>query len=167
MRLHFLLVLPLFLTSCGESDPKLLTDQATEAFQSGRFGEGLGGFESALKHMDVKHAQYMRASLGRFSALAHVDATKAKDEFLKFAAAEKARLVPEDVHVVVSELVNTHQYSLAADVLDGLKNYFPSSGKMLEIGNAVADAAQNAGDSKLSDRLAGLGYVGTSTKRKK
>jgi hypothetical protein len=153
--------LPLAFVSCGESDPKVLTDAATEAIQGRDFKAGLAGFESALTHMDAGHSQYMRAALGRCVALAHVDAARGKDEFLKLANAEKSRLAPADVHFVVSEYVKERQFGLAADIMAGAQAIFPKSKELQEIGNHVADAALKAGDKAATSRLEGLGYVGT------
>lgn len=160
-RLHLALVLPLLVASCGESDPKVLTDQATEALHAGRWDQSLGGFEDALRHMEPGHTQYMRASLGRCTTLVHVDPARAKTEFLKLAESQKGRIASEDFHVMISEYVNNRDFTAAVDLTEAGKNLFPKDARMFEIGNSVADAAKRAGDSKAVNRLNSLGYLGS------
>ncbi|MDZ4773046.1 MAG: hypothetical protein SGI72_07910 [Planctomycetota bacterium] len=147
---------------CGESDPKALTDAATEAIQVRDFKGGLANFDAALAHMDAANPQYMRASLGRCVALAHVDPAKGKEEFLKLAEALKAKLTPADVHFVVSAFVGARELEHATDIMERMKAMFPLSKEMQDIGNSVADAAIKAGDTKVQEKLRGLGYVGSA-----
>lgn len=148
--------------SCGESDPKVLTDAATEAIQVRDFKGGLAQFDAALAHMDASSPQFMRASLGRCVALAHVDPAKGRDEFLKLAEALKAKLAPADVHFVVSAFVTAKQLEPATAIMERMKTLFPASKEMTDIGNSVADAAINSGDTELQKKLAGLGYGGSA-----
>jgi hypothetical protein len=159
-RLHvFLALAPLFASCGGDSDPKVLTDSASISIEAGDWKSGLAGFEKALEHMDPTNPQYMRASMGRFRALARLDPSRGKSEFLKFAEAQKSRIDTQDFHMVVSEFVARRDFMPAIDLMESAKAMFPGSPKFKEMAESVVKASKTAGDTRALDRLKTLGYL--------
>lgn len=169
MTMRVVSVLALFvLTSCngGASDPKILADAASEALNAGDYSRSLEDFDAALTLMDRTHAQFLRASLGRCVALAHVDPARGKVEFLRLAADLGATITPNDVHYVVSAFVKAREFGHATDIMVKLKDLYPDSKEIQAIGDGVAAAARTAGDTVTVDRLGGHGYFGTAAPRR-
>lgn len=159
-KIHILLALPLLFAGCGETNPTELTNRGSAAVGRGEWMTARTEFENALAHMDDTNPQYMRAAVGRCQALARLEPAEGKAAFLKLAAAHKDKIATGDFHLVVSEFVVKKEFMLAADLMEAGKAMYPDSVKMKELGESVATAARKAGDTRASDKLKGLGYVG-------
>jgi hypothetical protein len=158
-RLHVFLALPLLFASCGENDPKVLTDAAQHSFGSGDWKSSVAGFEKALEHMDPTDPQYMRAAMGRCRALARLDPARAKSEFLKLAEAQKSRISFQDFHQMVGELMAGRDFMTAIDLMESAKVMFPDSPKFKDMADSVVKASKTAGDARALDKLKNLGYL--------
>lgn len=157
--LALLTSLPLLLASCGggSADPKALTDSGYSALGKSDSSAALSDFESALEAIgdDSAHAQYQRAKLGYYEALAGVDADRCKDEFLPYA--ESAALGASDYSLIASRLVSLGGPTQAVDVMHAGKEQFPDNADL----QAVLDAliARAAQDDSVASALASLGYM--------
>lgn len=158
-RLHLFLALPLLFASCGESDPKVLTDAAQTSFDSGDWKSSVAGFEKALEHTDPAGPQYIRAAVGRCRALARLEPARGKSEFLKLAESQKSRIVFQDFHLMVGEFIGRGDYLTAIDLMEAAKAMFPDSPKFKEMADSVVKASKSAGDSRALDKLKTLGYL--------
>lgn len=164
-RTKLILALPLllaamFFAGCPETDPKALTDRATTAVMSGDWKGGLADFDAALAHMDATSPVYIRASVGRCKALAHLQPTSGKDAFLALVKSQGSKLETQDFQIVASEYVVARQFSDAIDVMHAGMEMFPANPKMVAIKDFVVAESRKAGDPALDAKLRGLGYIG-------
>ncbi|MFN0244351.1 MAG: hypothetical protein ACKVWV_15800 [Planctomycetota bacterium] len=153
-------VLCLLAACSGSSDPKALTDQGAAALTSGDARAAAQHFEDALKHMDAKHPDFLRASMGRCQALARQDAKRAKTDFLALAKTHSNRVREPDFGLIVGELVKKGALAEATEVVTAGMTMFPESPKMAELRDKVGDAAKASSDPDSMKALKGLGYAG-------
>jgi hypothetical protein len=148
------------LLSCGSSDPKRLTDAGSAALNSGDAKGAVADFDRALEHMDASHPDYLRACVTRCQALARIDPTRAKDDFLALARSPSARVRDSDFVAVSTELFRRNAISSAIEIAEvGMKS-FPESPAMKTLRDTFGDAAKKANDPAALERLKGLGYAG-------
>ena len=157
--LALLTSLSLLLASCGggDADPKSLTDSALEALGSADYEAALGDFEAALAAIGdaSTHAQFKRAKLGYFEALAAVDADRCKDEFLAYS--EAGELGAGDFSQIAGRLVSSGGPLQAVDVMHAGKTRFPDNEGLQGVLEAlIVRAAQ---DDSVGSALASLGYM--------
>jgi hypothetical protein len=155
------LTLVIALVSCGNTDPKALTDEGTAALGSGDAATAIKSFDAALQNLTPQSPDYLRARMGKCQALARKDPPAAKVEFLALCKAEPGRLREQDFSTVVSELLKHDAVVEAAEVMDAGVKMFPESPKMQVVKELVIDASKKAKSSEGMDKLKGLGYVGT------
>jgi hypothetical protein len=159
MRAHHLL-LAFLITSCGSSDPKVLTDSGSAALNSGDAAKAVSEFDEALGHMDASHPDYLRASVGRCQALAKLDPNRAKEDFLALASAQPGKVHEPDFAAVATELVKRNSITQAVAVAEAGMQMFPESPAMKSLLDQIGDAAKKAKDPEALKRLKGLGYAG-------
>jgi major membrane immunogen (membrane-anchored lipoprotein) len=152
----------ILLAACSSSDPKLLTDEGQQALGRGDAAAALESFDQARAHMTPQSADYLRASMGRFRALARLDKTgkMAKDEFLAFQKAQAGRVQDVDFKTVVDALLAVQRVQPAAELVEAGKQAFPDSAVMKQLVVAVGNAAKQAKNGEAMDRMRGIGYVG-------
>lgn len=154
-----LLALALAFTSCGGSDPKVLTDKGTAALGAGDTKTAIESFDAALSKMNAGDPDYLRAQMGRIQALVRVDAKKAKDDFLALAHTG-AKVEEQDFSLVVNEMMKKGAVPEAAEVTNAGIKRFPESPKMFAIQKQVHEASAKVKDPKDLEKLKGLGYTG-------
>lgn len=163
MRLRpFLPFLLILLPACSSSDPRALVDEGSQALNSGRYAEAASSYEKAIAAMgeDTQNPDWKRAKMQLFVALAHVDAARAKDGFLQFAAAGPSTVKDDDYNRVASELGAAKKLDEAIAVLEAGKKAYPESVHLDALGKDLVKRAQESGDAGALDSLKGLGYVG-------
>ena len=147
--------------SCSESNPKVLTDSGTAALGSGDAPAALKSFDAALSHMDAKHPDFLRASMGKCQALARQNPIEAKQEFLDLARKHTDLVKEPDFATIIRELVRKRAISEATEVVQAGMKSFPQSPTMKAILNEVGDEAKKSSvDPAALDKLKGLGYAG-------
>ncbi len=151
-----LLVLP----ACSETDPKVLTDDGTAALGSGDSAAAAKSFEAALAHMDSKHPDFLRASMGRCQALARQNPMEAKQSFLDLARQHPTLVKEADYGTIIRALVQNRAASEAVGIVEAGMKAYPSSTSMAAIRDEVGDAVKASSDPAALDTLKGLGYVG-------
>lgn len=152
--LGLLLALTLPLSACGSGDPET---EAYDALNSGDYQTAVAKFEAAASDVDASAApeDYAELMIGRCRALAHVDAEKAKTEFL--ALADEAELEPGDYSMVASELIGADELLVAIDLFhEGMKK-FEDNSTMVQLKDKVLKMASN--NDAANDKLKGLGYL--------
>lgn len=154
------ILLVLLLAACSSSDPKVLTDEGSQALGSGDAKHAVECFEDALARMEPRNPDFLRASMGRFQALARLEPTRAKNEFLAFQAAHSSEVRDTDFQVVVGELLKRGSLTPALELAEAVKRAYPESQVSAQIVNAVGDAAKKANDPTTLDKTKGLGYSG-------
>jgi hypothetical protein len=146
--------------SCGPADPKNLTDTGSAELNSGKAKAAAETFGRALSQMQPSDPDYLRASIGRCQALARTDPSRAQDEFLSFASAQRQRVGEGDFAVVASDLAEHGAIGPATAIAEeGIKR-FPESPTMKSLRDRIGDAAKKAGDPESLQKLKGLGYAG-------
>jgi Flp pilus assembly protein TadD len=161
MRLPYLLLsLPLFLPSCGSSDPRALTDQGASALASGDAKGAQASFEKALAGLKPGDPDYARASMGRFQALVRSEPESARAEFLAYAKAQSASVTESDFATMVGEFLRRERTVEAVDVMDAGVKAFPKSEAMLAVRKKVEEQARAAKDPAAMQKMKGLGYIG-------
>ncbi len=162
MRSALLPFVCLFLlaASCSESDPKVLTDSGTAALGSGDSAAAAKSFEAALSHMDAKHPDFLRASMGKCQALARQNPMEAKQEFLDLARKHPELIKEPDYTTIIRELVQKRAASEAIEVVEAGMKAFPNSMSMIAIRDEVGDELEKSHDPAALDKLKGLGYTG-------
>lgn len=162
MRSALLSLVCLFLlaASCSESNPKVLTDEGTAALGSGDARAAQGSFDAALSHMDAKHPDFLRASMGKCQALARQNPAEAKQEFLDLARKHSDLVKAQDFATIIRELVKKRALAEATEVVQAGIKMFPESPIMAAIRDEVGDEAKKSVDPAALDTLKGLGYAG-------
>ena len=155
-----LVAVSLGLGACSSSDPKTLTDAGSKALGSGDAKEAVELFDDALAHMNTQGGDFLRASMGRFQALARLDPTRTKNEFLAFQAAHTDQVKDADFKLVVDELLKRGSLTAATDIVAAAKQAYPESTVVVQLINALGDAARKANDPASVGKLKGLGYTG-------
>jgi hypothetical protein len=146
--------------ACSETDPKVLTDTGTAALGSGDSAAATKSFEAALAHMDSKHPDFLRASMGRCQSLARKHPMEAKQSFLDLARQHPSLVKEADYVTIIRELVRSNAASEAVEIVDaGIKAYSEST-SMLAIRDEVGDAVKASHDPAALEKLKGLGYTG-------
>jgi hypothetical protein len=148
------------LSACAESDPKVLTDKGTAALGAGDIPTAIQSFDAALKHLDSKQPEFLRASMGHCQAMARQNPQQAKDDFLALARSSTIKITEQDYFTIAEELLKKGAFSAAVDVMDaGLKN-FPESPTMITLKQQVVEASKKSKDPGAINKLKGLGYTG-------
>src|SRR5262245_24765016 len=114
-------VLALSLAACGgSSDPRVLTDEGSKALSSGKYEDAAQSYQRALELIgsDTKNPEWMRAHLGVIQAHAHLDAGKAKEEFLQLAKANPERVTDKEFSLIGSKLAEANQLKPAIEVVE-------------------------------------------------
>jgi hypothetical protein len=157
-----LLPLPIvcLLFSCGSNDPKALTAAGSAALNSGDAKGALSSFDSALEHMDAKHPDFLRASVGRCEALARTDPTRAQADFLDLAKSQPGLVREPEFIAVAGELADRGSIGPAVAIAEEGMKRFPESPAMKVLRDQVGDAAKKANDPESLKKLKGLGYAG-------
>lgn len=150
----------LLATSCGPKDPQALTTAGMTAMNGGDAKGALSSFEEALQGMKAGDPDYMRAAVGRCQALARIDPTRGKTDFLALAKANAKDVKDQDFHVVVSEFVRQRKFTDAIAIMHEGNQLFAGSKKMDEITKAVVAESQKAQDEAAISALKSLGYIG-------
>ena len=151
------LCLSLLVACGGASDPNQMTNDASAALTSGKYSEALQGFDAVLGQIDASHPSYMRAKMGSIEAQIHIEAGKAKTDFLAFAAANKGKVTEKDYRSVGSKMTGAGKYLEAIAVLDAGIQEFGKSDALMKTIEAVKK--ESANDAAAQSALAGLGYL--------
>ena len=165
-RLRVLLVPALALSalcfaSCsGGSTPAKLTDEGYAALGKSDWSGAAADFDKALAGLKSTDPGFLRAKMGQVEALVHLDAPKAKQEFLAVATGVSSQVGAKEDVAVASKLAGERKFSEAIDVLAVGKTAYPEDVKIKNVGNAMLKEATKAGDSESAKRLKGLGYLG-------
>ena len=155
LLLPCLLALSLTLVSCGSSDPK---KEGLEAIQSGKWDEAVASLDKAIAGLPAEAPDYMEIAMGRCTALAHVDAPRAKAEFETLIQSGKTQMA--DFSTIVSHLMAANEYVPAIELMDkGLKQ-FPEQPEMVNLRNRVVLESKASGSPEAQNALKGLGYAG-------
>ena len=158
-----LLALSLLLGACGGADdPAALADAGTQALNSGNYEDARADFRRASELVagDASHAQFKRIELGGIEAQAYLDPAKARDELLALAAENQGLLQDRDYSAIATAMVQTKEFGVAIDVIDAGRKAFPDSQRLVKLTDAIVAESKRSGDSKLLDKLRGLGYTG-------
>lgn len=150
----------LVLAACSSSDPRVLTDQGAKALGTGDAKGAVASFDKALARLEPQSPDFLRASMGRFQALARLEPTRTKNEFLAFQAAHTDKVKDTDFKVVVDELLQKNALTPASDLVEAGKKAFPESTTMHQLVQALGDAAKRNNDPSVLDKVKGLGYAG-------
>ncbi len=150
-----LLALSLTLFSCGSSDPK---KEGLEAIQTGKWDEAVASLDKAFAGLPAEAPDYMEIAMGRCTALAHVDAPRAKAEFESLIKSGKTQVA--DFSTIVGHLIAANEYVPAIELMDkGLKQY-PEDPKMVNLRDTVVSKSKASGSPEAQNALKGLGYAG-------
>jgi len=152
-----LLSLTLVLSACsGGADPK---DAGLEALQLGKHQDAADQLASALDARTPADADYVEVCVAKCQALAHIDADKAKGDFLQLAESQGEKVVAKDFSMIVSDLYSAKQLLPAIDVLDAGLKRFPDDTKLAQLKEKVVAESQKSGDPAALEKLKGLGYL--------
>ena len=150
-------LMPLFLVglvACGSPDATTLTNDSYSALAQGEYQTAFEGFEDVLARADVPDNVRPRAQMGAIEALVHLDAEKARDEFLTYAQAN-AGIGEKDYRVVGSKLTSARKFHEAIAVLDaGIQRYGQAEALTQTLKAIKLEAAD---DESVQHELASLG----------
>lgn len=151
------LALPLTLVACGggSETPSEMTDAGYAALGAGDHTAAVESFEGALASLEPGSPDYLRAKMGEIEALIHVDAARARDEFLS----ESEAFGEAQYATVGSKMTSAKKFNEAIAVLDAGMKRFSESPKLKAMLDQVALEAQKSGNSDALDALKGLGYL--------
>jgi hypothetical protein len=157
-----LVVVPLVCVACGggSADPAKAVDDGYVALGKSDWKAAQSDFDAALATLKSTDAGYLRAKLGQIEALIHLDAAKAKQEFLALAKGMSSQVEPKHFIAVASNLTSEKKYVDAVDVLEAGLNAHSEDPKLRAVGEEIKKAASKAGDDKALAALKGLGYLG-------
>ena len=146
----------------GDSDPRALVEEGSKALNSGKYEDAAKSYEEALAGLgsDTANPEWKRAKMGLIRALIHVDAARAKKDFLEFAGTHPSKATDEDFNLVASKLGDAGKLDEAIAVLGVGKAAYPESPHLEALGSELVKQAQSKGDASALDTLKGLGYVG-------
>jgi len=161
-KLSVLLCLTLLTGCSGASNPKALTDQGSEALRSGKYEDAADSFEQALAKLggETSGPEWMRAKLGSIEAQTHIDATKATEDFLSFAASNPDRVTDSHFNLIGSRLGDSGHLAEAFAVLEAGKKAHPESPHLEALLNELGKKAESSGDPDALEAIKSLGYVG-------
>lgn len=157
---HLALTLGLLLSGCSGSDPKALTAEGTSKLSAGDAKSALECFDEALARMQPQGGDFMRASMGRFQALARLEPKRAQTEFLAFQTAHGGEVKEAEFKIIVDELIRRGNFGPATDIIEAGQKAFPGSPLMAQLLKSAGDAASKSNDPAAKARLKGMGYVG-------
>lgn len=163
MKISIAACLLAFIASCGgSSDPRVLTDDGSKALNSGDYSAAAESFDKALSVLgqDTANPEWMRAKLGAIQARTRLDAAKAKQEFLDFAAASPSKVTAEHYNLIGSKLGDAGHLAEAVAVLQAGMKSNPESVHLQALLTDLGKKAEAGGDAGALDSLRGLGYVG-------
>jgi len=160
-----LLALPLLAgcgdTDAGAADPTRLADAGYASLGSSDFEGALDDFERALGALEPGAPGFVRAAMGKVEALIHLDAGRARDEFLALAAGYPDAVGTREFKTVGGKLTSEKRFEEAISVLHaGLEAYAEDPGLQAML-DRVAEESERAGDAGALDALRGLGYLGS------
>ncbi len=159
----FATVVLLLLPACGgDSDPRSLTDKGSKALNSGNYEEAARSYEKALAELgsDTANPEWKRAKMGLIQAQVRIDATRAKEEFLRFAEANSSKVTDADFNLIGSKLGDSGKLQEAFSVLDAGMKAYPESPHLKALRDDIGKRAEESGDQSTLTSLKGLGYVG-------
>jgi tetratricopeptide (TPR) repeat protein len=153
----------LLLAACGGArNPAELTDQGYQSLRSGDHQAALESFEQAIAAYghDTAHSGWLRAKLGAIEALTHTDAARAKDEFLKLAAANPSRVTDKEFSLIGGLLGDAGKLDEAIEVVKAGIDAHQESRQLEALVVKLGKMAETSGSAGQLDALKGLGYVG-------
>jgi len=156
---HIALALTLGLASCsgGSSDPKALNDNGYQKISAQDFEGAKSDFEAAAAATTPADAQYKDAKLGLIEALAHLNSSQAKEEFMTLAASLGDKLTSDDYSSIGGIFVSANDPAAGLKIVhEGLKKYADNP-KLAKVLDAIK--AKAATDPGLTSALSGLGYL--------
>lgn len=163
MNAHIATLALALLASCGGgSDPKALTSEGYTALQGGRYEVARGDFDKALAAIgtDTSSPDFKRAKMGAIEAQIHLDAGKAKDEFLAYAKGSPSQVEERDFNKIGGLFGSEGKVAEGVEVLTAGMAAFPESVLLQALVKQLGDLAKKSGNAKELEALAGLGYVG-------
>ena len=114
------LPLTLLLGACGSSDPKA---QGLLALQAGEYERAATKLEVALSTRGEESVDYKEVAMGYCSALAHLDALKAKSVFEQLT--DRCALNQADYSRFVGQLFKAGQFAPAVELMDQALQRYP------------------------------------------
>ena len=164
MKLRHLAAVALcLLVGCGgETDPRALVEEGSKALNSAKYEEAAKSYEKALVGLgsDTANPEWKRAKMGLIRALIHIDAVRAKADFLEFAGAAPSKATDEDFNLIGSKLGDAGKLQEAKAVLEAGMTAYPESPHLKALLVDLGKRAEASGDENLLKSLEGLGYVG-------
>lgn len=158
---HLALALALSLNACsgGSSTPKALNDDGYQKISAQDFEGAKTDFEESITALagDTTNARYKEAKLGLIEALAHLNATKAKDEFMALAGSLGDQLGSDDYSTIGGILVSANAAKLGLDVVHAGLEKYKDNAQLKKVLDAIL--AKAASDPALTSALSGLGYL--------
>lgn len=154
------LMLSLLGAACGgTSDPAKLTDNGYTLLGKSDWKGAQSEFDKALAGLKTTDAGYLRAKLGSVEALVHLDAAKAKDEFLATARGMSSQVKASDYIGIASRLAGEGKFMEGIEVLEAGLDAHPEEPKVRQVGEKIKELASKAGDSEAIAKLKSLGYL--------
>lgn len=157
---HLAVLALVFAAACSSSDPKVLTAEAGQALAAGDAPAAVEKYERAIERLDKQSAEFLRASMGRFQALARVSPTQTAREFTAFHTAYASRVQDADFQTVVDELIAKSAFPAATELCTLGQRSYPNSPVIAQLVQRVGKAAEKFGDKDSATKLKGIGYVG-------
>jgi hypothetical protein len=143
----------------GSADPSKLTESGYAALGKSDWKSARSEFQKALAAMQTTDPRYLRAKMGEVEALVHLDAAKARDEFLATARGMSSRVGPKEYIAVASKLTSERKFMDAIGVLEAGLEAHSEDLKLKAVGDRIKEEATKAGDDKALEALRGLGYL--------
>jgi len=139
-------LLALFLLACGASDPRTWIDAGTSARNAGKHGDAAACFGKALEALEAvpSDPQVKTARLGHVRAVAHLDAARARAEFLDYAQ-ESGQVTEADWHEVTSEFLGAGAFVEALEILEAFQEAYPESPHFDALFREVEEQARKSG----------------------
>ena len=144
------------LMACGAPDATTLTNDSYTALAQGDYQTAFDGFEEVLARVDVPDSVRPRAKMGAIEALVHLDAVKARDAFLAYAASDTG-IGEKEYRFVGSKLTSAKEFHEAIAVLDAGIQRFSKAEALTQTLKAIQLEA--ADDESVQHELASLGYL--------
>ena len=155
------LVLALTLAACGGgATPASLNTEGNTALGSGQYSTAAEHFEAALAAIgsDTSHDQYLRARMGLIEATVHLDAEKAKNDFLDLAKSSNS-VGAKEYSKIGGMLANAGAFNPAIELVDAGIQAYPETPQLQKIIEQIKTQATQSGDSSALKALEGLGYL--------
>jgi hypothetical protein len=163
MKSSLLPALLLSLCACGGSkDTRTLIDEGSRALNSGDYAAAARKLDEALVELgtDTSKPDWLRAQLLAVQARIHIDAVKAKDEFLALASAHPSKITPDHFSLIGGRLGDAGHLREAIAVLEAGMAAHSESPHLKALVSELGKKAETSGDSGALDSLKGLGYIG-------